>query len=143
MNRRRKVMNGAGIYECPDWCLGHAMKPSGQELASRQHVGDWVQVLAGAGPDGMTEAWARPVRDWLNWDLNQVPGDEYTGIEFYLTPITEYAALSGDAVTQLRIGLEYVQDMAATPNDWVWAYDGADADMAADELDRIEAEAAA
>lgn len=140
---RRKAMNAAGIYECPVWCLGDAMQPAGAELADRRHVGDWVQLLYGAGPDGMTEAWARPVRDWLNWQLDQNLGDEYMGVEYYLTPVTDYTALSVGDVSTLRVGLEHVQAMAEQPTHWVWAYRGADVDQAEDELDRVNSGEAA
>jgi len=136
---RRKFMNGAGIYECPAWCLGEAMEPDGAELGARRHVGDWVQILQQGGPDGLTEAWARPIRDWLNWELEQHLGEEYIGVEYYLTPVTDYAALSVADVSVLRVGLQYVQDLAESPPHWVWAYRGADRDLAEDQLDAMDA----
>lgn len=132
-------MNGSGIYECPVWCLGEAMEPQGAELDARRHIGDWVQILREGGPDGMTEAYARPVRDWLNWRLEQHLGDEYIGVEYYLTPVSDYASLSVGDVSVLRIGLSYVQELAAYPTHWVWSYRGADQDLAEDQLDAMQA----
>lgn len=135
MHDRVEALKEYGVLQCPGWCA----HPE-DEAHYEQHLGEWTTAV----DDGEVAIQVRPRREWWTQGKESdcagnvdvvLSGPYAAGYLDQAQPgAVASAILTEDDVQRLIDALENAKAMAESPDDWEWAYPGAE-DDAEDEDD--------
>lgn len=142
MNERADAMRECGVYTCPDWCVQDGESEQAEHQHT-EHFGSWVE---GKLPDNGPDVAMRPRASWdtdnphdrvevVFYGANAEPMSDRPDVaaNLWLTPaardtFNEMFDQAWALVDQWRYEGDVDDD-----GPWQWAYDGAEADIAAAE----------